>query len=148
MESLARRGVRTTVAVAGLAALGVGFATPAFAAPTFPEVNGVGSNLRTDQQAGSTSEFTQASDALATLPDKFNFAAPQTDSTSAPSEEAPSDTTPAEDATTPEADAATPPSTNPTSGLPVAVPNVEVTPISTADPGSALQALDSAGYFG
>ncbi len=40
MESLARRGVRTTVAVAGLAALGVGLATPAFAAPNFPDVSG------------------------------------------------------------------------------------------------------------
>ncbi len=71
---------------------------------------------------------------------------PKPDSTTVPSDEAPSDTTPAQDATTPEAAAATP-STDPTSGLPVAVPNVEVTPVSTADPGSALQALDSAGRF-
>lgn len=148
MESLARRGVRTTVAVAGLAALGVGLATPAFAAPNFPDVSGVGNNstAATDQPAGSSSEFTNASDALTTLPGKFNFEMPKPDSTTVPSDEAPSDTTPAPDATTPEAAAATP-STDPTSGLPVAVPNVEVTPVSTADPGSALQALDSAGRF-
>lgn len=149
MESLARRGVRTTVAVAGLAALGVGLAAPAFAAPNFPDVSGLGnsSTAATDQQAGSSSEFAKASDALTTLPGKFNFEMPKGDSTTVPSDEAPSDTTPAPDATTPEAAAATPPSTDPTSGLPVAVPNVEVTPVSTADPGSALQALDSAGRF-
>lgn len=146
MESLARRGVRTTVAVAGLAALGVGLATPAFAAPNFPDVSGVGNNS-TDQQTGSSSEFTNASDALTELPGRFNFEMPKPDSTTVPSDEAPSDTTPAPNATTPEAAAATPPSTDPTSGLPVAVPNVEVTPVSTADPGSALQALDSAGRF-
>ena len=43
MENFARRGIRTTVAVAGLAALGVGLAAPtAFALPSVPDVSGVG----------------------------------------------------------------------------------------------------------
>jgi hypothetical protein len=134
MESLARRGVRTTVAVAGLAALGVGLATPAFAAPNFPEVSGVGNNsttAATDQQAGSSSEFTKASDALTKLPGKFNFEMPKANSTTVPSDQAPSDTTPAPDATT-TPEAATTPSTDPTSALPVGVPNVQVTPCRTS----------------
>jgi hypothetical protein len=160
MESLARRGVRTTVAVAGLAALGVGLATPAFAAPNVPDVSGVGSiptNTATDQLAGSSSEFTKASDALAKLPGKFNFAMPTVDSTTMPSDQTPSDATQAPDTTTPEATAATP-STDPASALPTALPslpaspvgtpNVQATPVSNVDPGSALQALDSAGLFG
>ena len=43
MENFARRGIRTTVAVAGLAALGVGLAAPtAFALPSVPDISGVG----------------------------------------------------------------------------------------------------------
>jgi len=153
MESLARRGVRTTMAVAGLAALGVGLATPAFAAPNVPDVSGVGgnpTNLASNQLAGSSSEFTKASDALAKLPGKFNFEMPAVNSTTVPS-----DATPAPDATTPQAAAAATPSTNPASALPTALPslpvgtpNVQATPVSNVDPGSALQALDSAGLFG
>ena len=43
MENFVRRGIRTTVAVAGLAALGVGLAAPtAFALPSVPDISGVG----------------------------------------------------------------------------------------------------------
>ena len=149
MESLARRGVRTTVAVAGLAALGVGLATPAFAAPNFPDVSGVGNNstAATDQPAGSSSEFTKASDALTTLPGKFNFEMPKRP-TRRPCRRTKRRRTPRPLRTQRHRKPPRPrASTDPTSGLPVAVPNVEVTPVSTADPGSALQALDSAGRF-
>jgi hypothetical protein len=117
MESLARNGVRTTLAVAGLAALGVGLAAPAFAVPNVPDVSGLGgnpTNAATNQLAGSSSEFTKASDALATLPGTFNFEMPTVNSTTVPSDQTPPDATAAPDATTPEA--ATP-STDPASAL-------------------------------
>ena len=79
MESLARRGVRTTVAVAGLVALGIGTATPAFAAPSDPDVSGIG-NGPTAQAPGQpgtpATTFTEVSDALTTLPGMFKFEPP------------------------------------------------------------------------
>jgi hypothetical protein len=51
MQSFARRGIRTTVAVAGLAVLGVGLAAPtAFALPGVPDIGGIG-NTRTAPSA-------------------------------------------------------------------------------------------------
>ena len=76
MESLVRRSVRTTVAVAGLAALGVGLAAPAFAVPGVPDVSGIGSSPTTDQPPGASTGFTKATDAMSTLPGLFQFAPP------------------------------------------------------------------------
>ena len=131
MESLARRGVRTTVAVAGLAALGVGLAAPAFAAPERPgRERGRQRARRTRRPTswpGSSSEFTKASDALAKLPGKFNFEMPTADSTTVPSDAERRRTgRRAPDAATPDAAAAATPSTDPTSALPTALPSLPV----------------------
>jgi hypothetical protein len=170
MESLARRGVRTTVAVAGFAALGVGMAAPAFAAPNLPEVSGIGSvpASPTGQPAGPSSQFSNASDVLGELPAPFNFAMPtvpqaaptdaaasapsDSPSTDAASSESPASSAPSDQAaTTP--DAATPatPSTGALPGLPalpVGMPKPQAGPeVPNLDGGSALQALDAAGTF-
>jgi len=66
MENFARRGIRTTVAVAGLAALGVGLAAPtAFALPSVPDISGV----------GNTQAVPSPTDAAA-LPSPFQFTPP------------------------------------------------------------------------
>lgn len=173
MESLARRGVRTTVAVAGFAALGVGMAAPAFAAPNLPEVSGIGSvpASPTGQPAGPSSQFSNASGVLGELPAPFTFAmpaapqAPPTDATPAaasapsdsPSTEAASSESPASSAPSDQAattpDAATPstPSTGALPGLPavpVGMPKPQAGPeVPNLAGGSALQALDAAGTF-
>ena len=168
MESLARRGVRTTVAVAGLAALGVGLAAPAFASPTVPDVSGIG-NGPAGPAAAASSEFTQASDAPAALPGLFDFRMPTagrlpaaTDappanasapSDSAQSSESPESTEPAQssdssESTAPSTEATPPHSTAPTSpqqSLPVGVPQVQAGPVP--NPASAMQTLDAANIF-
>ena len=78
MESLARRGVRTTVAVAGLAALGVGLAAPRVRRPDVPDGERDRQRPRrpTGQPAGASSQFSNASGALGELPAPFTFAMP------------------------------------------------------------------------
>lgn len=83
MESFARRGIRTTVAVAGLAALGVGLAAPAFAVPSVPDVSGIGNTQAGADRVGTTSGLAQASDALGALPDAFTFEPPTVDRSAA-----------------------------------------------------------------
>jgi hypothetical protein len=89
MESFARRGIRTTVAVAGLAALGVGLAAPAFAVPGVPDVSGVGSTQSGADHLGSPAGLAKAPSALGALPDAFVFQPPAVDQ-SAPADAAPS----------------------------------------------------------
>ena len=176
MESLARRGVRTTVAVAGFAALGVGLAAPAFAAPNVPDVSGIGNGPAspTDQLAGASSQFSKASYALGELPAPFNFTmptAPQaapnaatpaaapdssassaTDAASSESPDAPDPSDPSDPsdqaATMPDPAAApTTLSTDALPGLPVGTPKAEAGPVPNLDAGSALQNLDTANTF-
>ena len=170
MESFARRGIRTTVAVAGLAALGVGLAAPtAFALPSVPEVSGVG-NTRTTPSAGTPSNFGAAGSAFDTLPERFQFAPPAAPSASASTEPADdesteSETTPSTDSTQPDSTQADPESTsesteaapvttpsNPSPGLLPAIPGSPVAAqaspqVSGVDPSSALQSLDSGSMF-
>ena len=170
MESFARRGIRTTVAVAGLAALGVGLAAPtAFALPSVPEVSGVG-NTRTTPSAGTPSNFGAAGSAFDTLPERFQFAPPAAPSASASTEPADdesteSETTPSTDST--QADSTQPdptdteateedpeaaPVATPSEGLLPAIPGSPVAAqaspqVSGVDPSSAMQSLDSGSAF-
>ena len=170
MESFARRGIRTTVAVAGLAALGVGLAAPtAFALPSVPEVSGVG-NTRTTPSAGTPSNFGAAGSAFDTLPERFQFAPPAAPSASASTEPADdesteSETTPSTDSTQsdptdteateedPELESTeAAPVTTPSQGLLPAIPGSPVAAqaspqVSGVDPSSALQSLDSGSMF-
>lgn len=135
MESIVRRGVRTTVAVAGLAALGVGLATPAFAAPGVPDVSGVGSTPAADQLPGAAQGFGKATDAMSTLPGLFEFAPPSTDQAAPEAVSAEStDTTPAQ----------TPSGVLPSIPGPLAA---QASPQVSGGPSSALQSLDSASLF-
>ena len=152
MESLVRRGVRTTVAVAGLAALGVGLAAPAFAVPGVPDVSGVGSSPATEELPGASQGFGKAADAMSTLPGRFQFAPPSGDR-SAPAEAAPEASAPSTDSTpesstqsSDQAPAATTPGALPAiPGFPVAA---QARPqVSGGPTDSALQALDAAGLF-
>jgi hypothetical protein len=73
MENFARRGIRTTVAVAGLAALGVGLAAPtAFALPSVPDVGGVGNT----QAVPAPTDAAAPAGALGALPSPFQFTPP------------------------------------------------------------------------
>jgi len=76
MESLVRRGVRTTMAVAGLAALVVGLATPAFADPT-TRVSGLGSVPAASSAAADSSQSTPSSTTDATTSDPAAASAAQ-----------------------------------------------------------------------
>jgi len=173
MESLARRGVRTTVAVAGFAALGVGLAAPAFAAPSVPEVSGVGSSPTAGQQDGAAKAFTKASDAMTRLPGLFQFEAPSTDeptpidaaatdAESPSTRSAPSDSTDSTDSTestesTESTDSATTPETAaaPTQPATGVLPSIPGSPVGAqANPqvsglptDSALQSLDAGSLF-
>jgi hypothetical protein len=70
MENFARRGIRTTVAVAGLAALGVGLAAPtAFALPSVPDISGVGNTQAVPSP-------TNAAAPAGALPSPFQFTPP------------------------------------------------------------------------
>ena len=151
MDNLVRRSVRTTVAVAGLAALGVGLAAPAFALPSVPDVSGIGSSPTTDQLPDASTGFTKATDAMSALPGLFQFAPPSA-VPSAPAEAAPAESATSTESTTPESaesteqapEQAAVPATTPGAlpaipGLPVAAqasPQVAGLPTS-----SALQAL-------
>jgi hypothetical protein len=177
MESFARRGIRTTVAVAGLAALGVGLAAPAFALPSAPDVGGVG-NTRTAPDA-TTTGVTRATDTLAALPDTFAFTPPAVDSAQADAAPSPSaaeddtaatDSTQAEpeatdsadatdttDADTTDADSAQagPSQASPANVPGGVLPTIPGSPVGAQtnpqvggiDPGSALQGLDSGNLF-
>jgi cell division protein FtsN len=80
MENFARRGIRTTVAVAGLAALGVGLAAPtAFALPSVPDVSGVGNT----QAVPSPTDGAAPAGALGALPGPFRFTPPATEQSTA-----------------------------------------------------------------
>ena len=175
MESFARRGIRTTVAVAGLAALGVGLAAPtAFALPSVPEVSGVG-NTRTTPSAGTPSNFGAAGSAFDTLPERFQFAPPAAPSASqstepADDESTEAETTPSTDSTEADSTQADPtdteateedpelesteaaPVTTPSQGLLPAIPGSPVAAqaspqVSGVDPSSAMQSLDSGSAF-
>ena len=104
MENFARRGIRSTVAVAGLAAIGVGLAAPtAFALPGVPDAGGVG-NTQTTPSAGTPSNFGAAGGAFGALPERFQFAPPAAPSASrstepADDESTESETTPSTDST-------------------------------------------------
>jgi hypothetical protein len=175
MENFARRGIRTTVAVAGLAALGVGLAAPtAFALPGLPGAGGVG-NTQTTPSAGTPSNLGAAGSAFDALPERFQFAppaapsasrstepaddestesetTPSTDSTQADSTQAdPTDTEEDPESTSESTEAATTPS-NPSPGLLPAIPGSPVAAqaspqVSGVDPSSALQSLDSGSVF-
>jgi hypothetical protein len=165
MENFARRGIRTTVAVAGLAALGVGLAAPtAFALPSVPDVSGIGNT-----QAVPTDGAAPAG-AFDALPERFQFAPPAAPSASQSTEPADDESTESE-TTTPSSDsteadpaateedpespsestAVTTPST-PSQGLLPAIPGSPVAAqaspqVSGVDPSSALQSLDSGSMF-
>ena len=170
MENLARRGIRTTVAVAGLAALGVGLAAPtAFALPGLPDAGGVG-NTQTTPSAGTPSNFGAAGSAFDALPERFQFAPPAAPSASASTEPADdesteSETTPSTDSTQsdptdteateedPELESTeAAPVTTPSQGLLPAIPGSPVAAqaspqVSGVDPSSAMQSLDSGSMF-
>ena len=80
MENVARRGIRTTVAVAGLAALGVGLAAPtAFALPSVPDISGVGNT----QAVPSPTDAAAPAGALGALPGPFQFTPPAAEQSTA-----------------------------------------------------------------
>lgn len=80
MENFARRGIRTTVAVAGLAALGVGLAAPtAFALPSVPDVSGIGNT----QAVPSPTDAAAPAGALGALPGPFQFTPPAAEQSTA-----------------------------------------------------------------
>jgi len=80
MENFARRGIRTTVAVAGLAALGVGLAAPtAFALPSVPDISGVGNT----QAVPSPTDAAAPAGALGALPGPFQFTPPTAEQSTA-----------------------------------------------------------------
>jgi hypothetical protein len=82
MSSIARRSIRTTAAAAGIAALGLGFAGPALAAPSVPELPTLDTTSAPalDTAVPGTQAFTQAAETAQTdmpaLPDAFAFQAP------------------------------------------------------------------------
>ena len=165
MESFARRGIRTTVAVAGLAALGVGLAAPtAFALPSVPDVSGIGNT-----QAVPTDGAAPAG-AFDALPERFQFAPPAAPSASqstepADDESTESETTPSTDSTEADSTQADPTDTEATEedpeAAPVATPSEGLLPaipgspvaaqaspqVSGVDPSSAMQSLDSGSAF-
>lgn len=87
MSTYARRGLRVTVAAAGLAALGAGLAAPAFADTALPPVDGTaatpGSTATNDVSTTPDSPATPNLAGLSSLPtmndlpQAFNFEAPQ-----------------------------------------------------------------------
>ncbi len=89
MSSFARRGLRVTVAAAGLAAVGAGLAAPAFADTALPPVDGTaatpGSTATNDVSTTPDSPSTPSLPGLPSgtslndLPQAFNFEAPQVD---------------------------------------------------------------------
>jgi hypothetical protein len=100
MENFARRGIRATVAVAGLAALGVGLAAPtAFALPGVPDIGGVG-NTETTPSAGTPSNFGGAAGAFGALPERFQFAPPAAAPSESQSQSASRSAEPADDEST------------------------------------------------
>ena len=161
MENFARRGIRTTVAVAGLAALGVGLAAPtAFALPSVPDVSGIGNT-----QAVPTDGAAPAG-AFDALPERFQFAPPAAPSASqstepADDESTEAETTPSTDSTEADSTQADPTDTEATEedpeAAPVATPSEGLLPaipgspvaaqaspqVSGVDPSSAMQSLDS-----
>jgi hypothetical protein len=82
MSSIARRSIRTTAAAAGIAALGLGFAGPALAAPSVPELPALDTTAApaVDTAVPGTEAFTRAADTAQTgmpaLPDAFAFQSP------------------------------------------------------------------------
>jgi hypothetical protein len=86
MSSLARRSLRTTAAVVGIAAVGTGLAAPAFAAPETPDAP----EAQTAPRLGNAPEaphagglqgvigkgLPKAPDNLSDLPQLFNFVGP------------------------------------------------------------------------
>ncbi|MGI5126626.1 hypothetical protein ACQEVB_07390 [Pseudonocardia sp. CA-107938] len=91
MSSNARRSIRTTAAAAGIAALGIGFAGPALAAPSasdLPEAPALDapSAPAGDSAVPGLEAFTQAADTahsgMPALPDAFSFQAPTIDGAS------------------------------------------------------------------
>jgi hypothetical protein len=89
MSSIARRSIRTTAAAAGIAALGLGLAGPALAAPSVSDLPAVPALDPTDAPAVDTAvpglgAFTRAADTARSstpaLPDAFSFEAPKLDS--------------------------------------------------------------------
>jgi len=82
MSSIARRSIRTTAAAAGIAALGLGFAGPALAAPSVPELPALDTTAApaVDTAIPGTEALTQAAGTAQTgmpaLPDAFAFQAP------------------------------------------------------------------------
>jgi hypothetical protein len=165
MENFARRGIRTTVAVAGLAALGVGLAAPtAFALPSVPDVSGIGNT-----QAVPTDGAAPAG-AFDALPERFQFAPPAAPSASqstepADDESTEAETTPSTDSTEADSTQADPTDTEATEedpeAAPVATPSEGLLPaipgspvaaqaspqVSGVDPSSAMQSLDSGSAF-
>lgn len=142
MSSFARRSLRTTAAAAGIAALGVGIAGPALAAPGVPELpalDAFGAPAAATDVPGMAA-FTDAADAFAALPDAFAFEAPAYD---APELDAPVDSMAIP------ADASSVPSTD---GV-VTMDGGQVQGAPSADPTSALSnapalpSLDSASMF-
>jgi hypothetical protein len=84
MSSIARRSIRTTAAAAGIAALGLGFAGPALAAPSVSDLPGLDptSAPALDSAVPGTAAFTPVADSapssMPALPDVFSFQAPTT----------------------------------------------------------------------
>lgn len=92
MSSTARRSIRTTAVAAGIAALGIGVAGPALAAPSAADVPelpalDVAGAPAVDTAVPGMAAFTQATDTgMPALPDAFAFDAPSLDSASVPTE--------------------------------------------------------------
>jgi hypothetical protein len=163
MQNLVRRSVRTTVAVAGLAALGVGLAAPAFALPGVPDVSGIGSGPTTDQLPAASTGVTKATDATSSLPGTFQFAPPSVPSApaeAAPAESATSTESAPESAPSPESTEQAPAATTPEqaavpAATPGVLPSIPGSPVAAqASPqvaglptDSAMQALDAASLF-
>lgn len=91
MSTLARRSVRTTAAAAGIAALGIGFAGPALAAPSassLPELPALDtmSAPAVDSAVPGMDDFARAADtahtSLPDLPGAFTFESPTVDADS------------------------------------------------------------------
>ncbi len=82
MSSIARRSIRTTAAAAGIAALGLGFAGPALAAPSVPELPALDTTAApaVDTAVPGAEALPQVAGAAPTgmpaLPDAFAFQAP------------------------------------------------------------------------
>ena len=174
MENFARRGIRTTVAVAGLAALGVGLAAPtAFALPSVPDISGVGNTQAVPSPTGAAAP-------AGALPGPFRFTPPATEQSTA-TDAAPSSRTAAEpadeestesettepgesteateadesEATEAESTEAAPAATTPAPTTPGLLPSIPGSPVAAqaspqvagVDPSSALQSLDSGSMF-